>query len=260
MRSGCAAPLWVWCCCAHGMNCGTRWETAARWLREGPRERNRPSIARRWHEASRRNDLLVVYRAAAGSRAGARSFRAHAGMRGVPHAAARAGARIAAAYTRDDRGRGGPAGAAGPLSRTGAQVHAMDMDDSAWSGGHRSLCAVHPVRGALADATGASRFWRFQSFEFADFSRRLLERMAIDDHFVGGARAGDCGGLRAGVFPETFAPRVRIGASAGGILRRAAVPAGLGAGLGNTQGRIRGGQPRRNDQGRYFPIWGPRAR
>src|ERR1700682_3413777 len=191
------------------MNCGTRWETAARWLREGPRERYRPTIARRWHEASRRNDLLVVYRATTGPRAGARSFRAHAGMRSVPHAAARAGARIAAAYARDDRGRGGAAGAAGALSRERSQVHAMDLDHSAGFGGHRNLCAVHPVRGALAAATGTSGFWWVQSLEFADFSRRLLERMAIDDHFVGGARAGDRGGTRGGLLEEA-------GASGGG--------------------------------------------
>src|ERR1700692_2708379 len=179
MRWECAAPLWAWCCCGRGMNCGRRWEKAARWPREGPRERNGTRIARRWHEASRRNELLDVYRAATGPRASTRSVRAHAGVRGVPHAAARAGARIAAADAGDAGGRGGAAGTAGALPTAGTQVHAMDLDDRAGSGGYRSLCAVYRIRGAVADATGTSGIWRVESFEFVDFSRRLLERMAI---------------------------------------------------------------------------------
>src|SRR5579864_1022087 len=260
MRWECAAPLWAWCCCARGMNCGRRWGKAARWPREGPRERNRSTIARRWHEASRRNELLDVYRAATGPHARARGVRAYAGVRGVPYAAARAGARIAAADAGDAGGRGGAAGTAGPLSRTGAQVHAMDLDDSAGVGGYGSLCAVYRIRGTVADATGTSGIWRVESFEFADFSRRLLERMAIDDHFVGGARAGNRGGLRGGVLEEEGTARVGAGRGAGGILRRAAVSAGVGAGHRDAQRRIRGGPQRRDHQRRYFPIWRTGAR
>src|SRR6266852_6595086 len=259
MRSECAAPSWAWCCCARGMNCGRRWAKAARSLREGPYDRNGPTIVRRFPEAPRRNDLLVVYRAATGSRASTRSFRAHAGMRRMPHAAARAGARIAAAHARDARGRGGASGEAGAVSRAGAQVHALDLDFSLWFGGHRSLCAVRLVRGAVAAGTGKSRFWRLQSFEFADFSRRLLERMATDDRFVGGARAGHRGGIWLGVFPAARAAELRVGAGAGGILRGDRAAAGLGVGLGDPQRRISGRQPRRNDQRRYFPVWRSRA-
>src|SRR5260370_2652328 len=205
MRLECAAPSWAWCCCARGMNCGRRWAKAALWLREGPYDRNGPTIARRFHEAPRRNVLLVVYRAAIGPRASARGFRAHAGVRRMPHAAARAGARIAAAHARDARGRGGASGEAGAVSRAGAQVHALDLGRCVWFGGHRSLCAVRLARGAVAAGTGKVLVWRLQSFEFADFSRRLLERMATDDHFVGGARAGHAGGVLPGGFPAARA-------------------------------------------------------
>src|SRR5713226_7155397 len=104
MRSECAAPSWAWCCCARGMNCGRRWANAALSLREGPYDRNGPTIARRFHEAPRRNVLLVVHRAATGPRASARGLRARAGVQRVPHLAARAGTRIAAAHARHARG------------------------------------------------------------------------------------------------------------------------------------------------------------
>src|SRR5258705_2153266 len=127
MRWECAAPLWAWCCCARGMNCGRRWGKAARWPREGPREGRRKFVERR-RAASRRNDLFVVYRAATGPPAGAGSFRAYAGVRRVPHVVARPGTRIALADARDAGGRGGAAGQAGPVSGTRAEADAMDLD------------------------------------------------------------------------------------------------------------------------------------
>src|SRR6266436_1989537 len=141
MRWECAAPLWAWCCCARGMNCGRRWGKAARWPREGPREGRRKFVAR-CRAASRRNDLFVVYRAATGPRAGAGSFDAYAGMRRVPHIAARPGTRIALADARDAGGRGGAAGQAGAVSGAGAAVDAMDLDGSVRAGGNGSVRAL----------------------------------------------------------------------------------------------------------------------
>src|SRR6266852_4992482 len=175
MRSECAAPSWAWCCCARGMNCGRRWAKAARWPREGPYDRNGPTIARRFHEAPRRNDLLVVYRAATGPRACAGGFRAHPRLRRMPHAAARPGARIAFVDARDAGRRGGAARPAGAVSRAGAEVHAMDLDCSVWAGRNRSVRAVHHLHWALAAGVGTSRIWWLEPFEFAHFSRRLLE-------------------------------------------------------------------------------------
>src|SRR6266705_2215126 len=88
MRWGCGAPLWAWCCCARGTNCGRRWKATPRWRREEPLERN----TGRKDEASGRNDTPAVHRTATGADARAGSFRAHAGMRRVPDAAAGAGA------------------------------------------------------------------------------------------------------------------------------------------------------------------------
>src|SRR6266851_8035081 len=135
--------------------------------------------------------MLVVYRAATGPRACAGGFRAHPGLRRMPHIAARPGARIAFVDARDAGRRGGAARPDGAVSRAGAQVDAMDLDASVWPGRNGRVRAVHRLHRALAAAVGAGRIWRLEPFEFADFSRRLLERMATDDHFVGGARAGD---------------------------------------------------------------------
>src|SRR6266700_7918359 len=97
MRWECGALLWAWCCCAPGTNGGKRWKATRRWQREELHERN----AGKKDEASGRDDAPVVRRAATGSRARAGSVRAHGRMRRVPHAAAGAGARIAAIDTRD---------------------------------------------------------------------------------------------------------------------------------------------------------------
>src|SRR6266478_8922032 len=190
------------------MNCGRRWDKAARWLREGPRERKGRFVARRCLAAPRRNDLPAVYRTATGPRESARGFLAHPGVWRVPDVAARAGARVAPAYTRDAGGRGGAAREAGAVSRARAEVHAMDLDCSFRVGGNRSLRALYRICRALATATGAGRLWRVQSFEFADISGRLVERMAINDHFVGNSSVGNagriCRGLPAQAGPAGF--------------------------------------------------------
>src|ERR1700730_15175679 len=145
MRWECAAPSWAWCCCARGMNCGTRWDKAARWLREEPREGRRYFFGKRGDAAPRRNDLFVIYRAATGPRAGAGGFRAHAGMRRMPHAATRPRTRIALTDARDAGGRGGAARQARPVSGADAQVDAMDLDGSVRAGRNRSLRLIYRV-------------------------------------------------------------------------------------------------------------------
>src|SRR5512137_991137 len=121
MHWECGAPLWAWCCYVPGMNCGKRWKATRRWRREELHERH----AGRENEASGRNDAPAVHRAATGPRARAGSFRAYAGMRRVPHAAAGAGARIATVDTRDAGRRRATAFEAGAISGTGAAVDAM---------------------------------------------------------------------------------------------------------------------------------------
>src|SRR5580704_18743243 len=123
MRWECGAPLWAWCCCVPGMNCGRPWKAAARWLREELRE---PDTGREI-EASGRNDVPAVYRAATGPRARAGSVGAHAGMRGLPDAAARDGARIAAVDARDAGRRRAAAIAAGAIPGKSAAIDAMDL-------------------------------------------------------------------------------------------------------------------------------------
>src|SRR5882762_7916295 len=58
--------------------------------------------------------------------------------------------------------------------------------------------------------------------------------MAIDDHFVGGAGAGDGRRLCAGVLPQAGAPGLRPRAGIDGILRVTAAAAGTGNGLGDA--------------------------
>src|SRR5713226_2415727 len=146
MRWECGAPLWAWCCSARGTNCGKRWKATRRWRREGLHERN----AERQYEASGRNDAPAVRREATGPHARAGSFRAHAGMRRVPDAAAGAGTRIAAVDAGDAGRRRATALAAGAVSGTGPQVHAMDLGSGVWTGGDGSLRALYRVYRALA--------------------------------------------------------------------------------------------------------------
>src|SRR6266487_5921739 len=150
MHWGCGAPLWAWCCCARGTNCGRRWKATPRWRREEPLERN----TGRKDEASRRNDTLAVHRTATGADARAGSFRAYAGMRRVPDAAAGAGAGIAAADAGDAGRRRALAVAAGAIPGTSTAVDAMDLGPRVWTGSDRRLCALHHIYPAVAATTG----------------------------------------------------------------------------------------------------------
>src|SRR5580700_11504383 len=132
MRWECGAPLWAWCCCARGMNCGRRWKATVRWPREGLREQT----AGREDETSGRNDVPALHRTATGPCAGAGSIGAHAGLRGVPHAAASTGEGIAAADARDAGRKRAVAFAAGGIPGKGAAVDAMDLGRGVWTGGH----------------------------------------------------------------------------------------------------------------------------
>src|SRR5215467_8228314 len=175
IRWECAAPSWAWCCCARGMNCGKRWKATRRWRQEGPYERHRG----RKFEAFGRDDLPAVPRAATGPRARAGSVRAHAGVRQMPHAAARAGARIPAADASDVRRQRAAAVAPGAISGESAALNAMDLGPGVWIGSNGDIRAVYGIRSALAAAIGAGRIRRIEPAQPADFSGRLLERMAV---------------------------------------------------------------------------------
>src|SRR5215472_200855 len=191
------------------MNCGKRWKATRRWRQEGPYERHR----RRKFEAFGRDDLPAVPRAATGPRARTGSVRAHAGVRGLPHAAARAGARIAAADTRDARIRRTAAFAAGAISGTCAAVDAMDLGPGIWVGSHRRLRPVCGIHRALADTIGAGGIRRNEPAEPADFPELILERMAIDDHTSGNTSHGDAG--RTGIDVPAAANPPGLGPGAG---------------------------------------------
>src|SRR5467141_5396172 len=112
------------------MSCGRHWKATRRWPREGLHKRNNG----RKDEASGRNDAPAVYRAATGPGARAGSFRAHARMRRLPHAAASAGARIAAVDTRDAGRRRTATLAAGAIPGARPQVDAMVLGSGFWTG------------------------------------------------------------------------------------------------------------------------------
>src|ERR1700730_6053868 len=103
-------------------------------------------------------------------------------MQCVPDVAPRDRARVAAADAGDARGRRGAAGAAGAVSGARSKVDAVDLGRSVRAGGNGSLCAIHGIHRALAAAIGGGGFRKYEPAEYVDFSRRLLERVAIDDY------------------------------------------------------------------------------
>src|SRR5712692_2268266 len=217
MRWECGGPLWAWCCCVPGTSCGERWKATRRWRREGLHERN----AGRKYEASGRNDAPAVHRAATGARARAGSFRAHAGMRQLPHAAAGAGARIAAADTRDAGRRRTATLEAGAISGTGATVDAVDLGIGFRTGGDGSLRALYGIYPAVAAATGTSGIRGVKPAGPADFSGRNVERMAIHDDTPRGAGDGNAGGTGSNALPAADPARFGAGAGLRGVLHRA---------------------------------------
>src|SRR2546421_4681512 len=217
MRWECGAPLWAWCCCVPGTNCGKRWKATRPWRREGPHEQH----AGREDEASGRNDAPAVHRAATGSRARAGSFRAHARMRHVPHTAPRHREGIAAADAGDAGRRRTAAFAAGAISRTRAQVDAMDLGSGFRTGGDGSLRALYGIYPALATANGTSGIRRVEPVGPADFLRRHVERVAIHDDTPRGAGGGDARRTGENVLPAADPARFGAGAGLRGVLHRA---------------------------------------
>src|SRR4029077_10192061 len=217
MHWGCDAPLWAWCCCVPGMNCGKRWKETRRWRREELHERN----AGRENEASGRNDVAAVRRAATGSHARAGSVRAHAGMRHVPHAVAGAGARIAVVDARDAGGRRAAAFAAGAIPGEGAEIDAMDLGPGVWAGGNRRLRTLYGIYPTLAAATGASRIRRLEPAGAADFPGDNVERMAIGDDTSRGAGNAYPGGTGRDGFPAANPAGIGVGAGVRGVLHGA---------------------------------------
>src|SRR5258708_20766891 len=231
MRWECGAPLWAWCCCVPGTNCGKRWKATRRWRREGLHERN----AEREEEASGRNDAPAVHRAATGSRARAGSCREYPRMRRATHAAPRGGAGMAAADTRD-AGRRRPAGVtARESSRTCQQVDAMDLGSGFRAGGDGSLRTLYGIYPALAAATGTSGIRGLEPAGPADFSGRNVERMAIHDHTPRGAGDGDAGGTGSNVLPAADPARFGAGAGFRGVVHDASTAHG-GFGDGASRG------------------------
>src|SRR6266487_3793380 len=233
MHWGCGAPLWAWCCCARGTNCGRRWKATPRWRREEPLERN----TGRKDEASRRNDAPAVHRAATESRAGAGSFRAHTGMRRVPDAAAGAGTGIAAADAGDAGRRRAVAVAAGSIPGTSTAVNAMDLGPRVWTGSDRRLRTLYRLYPAVAATTGTGGIWRVKPARAADFSRGDVERVAIHDHTPRGGGDADPSGTGRAVLPAKDQAGFGAGAGLRGILRGAGA-ANRGFGDRNAQGRF----------------------
>src|SRR5579864_58909 len=100
-------------------------------------------------------------------------------MREMPHTAASPGARVAAADA-GDAGRCRTAAVAlGAIPGDRAALDAMDLGPGFWIGGNGRVCALYRIRSALAAAIGAGGIRRIEPAEPADFSGRLLERMAV---------------------------------------------------------------------------------
>src|SRR5260370_27131681 len=129
-------------------------------------------------------------------------------MRRVPYAAAGAGARIAAADARDAGRRRTTAFAAGAISGTGSEVHAMDLGTGVWTGGNGSLCALYGVYPALANGTRKSRIRRGEPAGAADFLGRNVERMAVHDYIPRGTGDGNAGRAKGPGFSSAGPARV----------------------------------------------------
>src|SRR5262249_19133048 len=154
---------------------------------EGPYERNRGTK----FEPFGRDDFAAVPRAATGPRARAGSVRAHTGVRSLPHAAARARARVASADARyAGRQRTAPF-AAGAIPGSRAPLDAMDLGTGFWTCGNRRVRALHRIHSTLADTIGAGRIQRNELAGPADFPEPFLERMATHDHSIRVPRARD---------------------------------------------------------------------
>src|SRR6266550_1464566 len=246
MRWECGAPLWAWCCCVPGTNCGKRWKATRRWRREGLHERN---VER--DKASGRNDPPAVHRAAIGSRARAGSFGAHARLRRVPHTAAGAGERIAAADTSDAGRRRTATLAAGAISGTRPEIHAVDLGSDFRPGGYGSLRTLYDLYPALAGSAGTSGIRWFEPAGLADFSGRNVERMAIHDDPPRSAGNGDAGGTGSNVVPAADPARSGAGPGLRGLVHRAGTACG-GFGDGTSRGTESNGEPGRNDQGGHL--------
>ena len=79
-------------------------------------------------------------------------------------------------------------------------------------------------------AIGAGGVWKHQLAEFADFSRCILERVAIGDHSAGGGGDAHNGWLRPGVLPAAVAARIDgVGAGADGVLRGGSADDAIGS-------------------------------
>src|ERR1700732_3403944 len=136
----------------------------------------------------------------------------------------------------------------------------MDLGSSVWTGGHGGLRAVYRVHRALGAAIGAGGIWKHEHAEPADFSRRVLERVAIGDHFAGGGGDAHTRWLWPGVLPAAAAARVGSdGPGADRVLRGGSI-AGIACGLGGGHSSRRYDRSTLlgNDQRRHFHLQPPR--
>src|SRR5215472_16979624 len=128
-------------------------------------------------------------------------------MRKLPHAAARARARIAAA----DAGHAGryrtAAVAAGAIPGSGPAFDAMDLGTCFWTGGNGRVRTLHWIHSTLAAAIGAGRIQRNELAGPADFPEPFLERLATHDHSIRVPRARDARRARRNVPAAAHTPR-----------------------------------------------------
>src|SRR5260370_20972354 len=222
IRSACAAPLLAWCCCALGMSCARRSKVRARWRREVPDELHELATElppTRSAGASRRDDLHAVPRAATRTHTRAGSLRAHAGLRHLPHVAARDGPRIASAHTRHAGRRRALARAHRRFPATRAPLHAMDLDGGVWTRSHRRVRHVHQLYRAVGTTPRTSRIRGDKFAELTHFSRIFLEGVAVDD-FTGGDFGPGYSGRICGLGrAQTLSSRIGAGSGADRTLR-----------------------------------------
>src|SRR3989442_12971729 len=100
-------------------------------------------------------------------------------MRRVPHAAAGAGARIAAADARDAGRRRTTSFAARAIPGTGPQVDAMDLGIGFRTASYRRLRTLYGIYPTLGATTGTNGIRRIKSAGLADFLRCHAERRGI---------------------------------------------------------------------------------
>src|SRR5258708_39218354 len=93
----------------------------------------------------------------------------------------------------------------------------MDLGISVWTGGNGRLRPLYRLQRTLAATTGTGGIWRHEPVGVTGVSRRLVERMAIDDHPLGSDCAADACGIVRGVLRTAYPRPPRFGCGAGAV-------------------------------------------